>query len=814
MQSLRQDLRYATRGLRRTPGLTAVAVLTFALGIGATTSIFSVVNAVVLRELPFPSPDGLVQLHTSIQGETAPRSSLSPPNFASVHDASPSFTALSAVLPGDRVVTGLGQARTVSSANVSASFFAVLQVSPTIGRGFLRGENDGGAEPVAVISHGVWQELFGGAADVLGSRITLDGDSHVIVGVMPAGFAFPEGTSVWTPVRHDAAFSATTAQGRKSNTWIPVIGRLRAGLDIARARVELESFSRELERAFPESNIGVTFTPVPLRTEIVGEVRQPLFLLLGAVALLLVIACTNIAGLLLARAATRGEEMAIRGALGAARARLIQLVFAEAIVLGLCGGIAGVFLAWWTTPLVASASPATLPRLNEVRVDLPVLAFALAMTLIAALIAGVLPALRATDGRLSGALRAGGRSGLASGHGRRASAALVVGQLALAVVLLSCSGLLLRSFVKLTSVDPGFTTSRVVSFRLEAPSAWYQSNQSIVGFFDNALDRARAVPGVEVAGAVSRLPLTSGAFTSRFQVEDHRLPSGVSGEGSIGVRAVDPDYFASIGIPLRRGRVIANSDRPGSVPVAVINEEAARQFFPRENPIGRRLVDFSYDPVEAAADAFTIVGIVGDVRHSGLDRPPAPEVYFSYRQVPLRTMSLVARTSRDPSTAIPALREMLMSFDPNLPAPTFQTLDEIVSASIARTRFVTTLLGLFAALALALAALGMFGLLSFTVSQRTREFGIRMALGADASHVISLATARAAGLVGMGLALGLVGALLGSRALEGMLFEVGSADPMTLAGVVALLVVTGLGAAWLPARRAASVDPVIALRGE
>jgi putative ABC transport system permease protein len=814
MHSLRHDLRYALRSLRRSPAFAATAILTFALGIGATTSIFSVVNGVVLRRLPFPSPEALVQVHTRIEGEPAPRGSLSPPNFTSMQDGSPSFTAVSALLVGDHVVSGVGQAYSVPSARVSASFFQVLGVVPAMGRGFRPGENDPGAEPVAVISHTMWQELLSGVPDVLGRRIPLDGVPHVVVGVMPAGFTFPEGTSLWVPLRHDGAFSATTAQGRKSNTWIPVIGRLRAGLEISRARLELESFSRELERAFPGTNAGVRFTLVPLHTELVGEVRQPLFLLLAAVALLLVIACTNIAGLLLARAATRREEMAIRGALGAGRGRLVQLVLTEAMVLGLGGGLAGVLLAWWATPILATASPTALPRLNEVTMDIPVLAFALGVTLVAALIAGGLPALRTTGGRLSGALRSGGRSGLASASGHRVRGALVVGQLALAVTLLSGGGLLLRSFEKLMSVNPGFTTRRTIAFRLEAPSAAYSSNEAVAGFFDRALTATRAVPGVEIAGAVSRLPLASSSLSSRFRVDRPGSPGEATAEAAIGVRSVAPDYFAALGIPVRRGRAIVTADHAAGIPVAVINDAAARRFFPDEDPVGRRLVSFSYDPIEEAADAFTIVGVVGDVRHAGLDRPAEPEVYFAHAQVPLSALTIVARTSRDLATVIPALRNVVAALDPNLPAPAVQTLDDVVAASVARTRFVTMLLGLFATLALALAALGMFGLLSFSVDQRTREFGIRMALGADAGHVVSLATGRAAGLIAIGLGVGIVGALLGSRALEGMLFEVGPADPLTMAGVVALLVATGLAAAWIPARRAASVDPVIALREE
>jgi predicted permease len=812
MHSLRQDLRYAFRALRRAPGFAIVAILTLSLGIGATTSIFSVVSGVVLRPLPFPSASELVQVHTRIQGEDAHRRSLSPPNFASLHDASRTFSALAAVLESDHAVTGVGPARTVPSAQVSASFHAVLATPPALGRGFLPRENQPGSEPVTIIGHGLWREMFAGARDVLGRRITLDGVPHTIVGVMPEGFAFPEGTSLWVPLQYDGAFSASTADGRKSNTWIPVIGRLRRGLDVDAARVELESFSREIEREFPDANAGVSFVPVSLHRELTGAVQRPLLLLLGAVALLLVIASTNIAGLLLARAASRRGEMAIRGALGAARSRLVQQVVTEALVLAVGGGILGVLFAWWVTPLLAAAAPTALPRLGEVRIDGPVLGFALGLVIVATLIAGVFPALRITDGRLSGALRAAGRSGLGTMSGQGARGALVVGQLALAVVLLSCSGLLLRSFAKLMAVDPGFDPRNAVAFDLEVPRAAYPTDAAVVRFFDDLLVEVRTARGVQSTGGVSRLPLASSAFTSRFRVDDGRAQG--SAESSIGVRTVTPGYFDAIGIPLRRGRGIASGDRPGKEPVAVINEAAAARYFPGLDPIGRRLADFSYDPVEEAADAFTIVGVVGNVRHTGLDKPVAPEVFFAQAQVPLRSLTIVSRTDGPLAEVMPALRAAISRTDPELPVPAFESLDDIVSASVARSRFVTSLLALFAGLALLLAALGLFGLLSFTVAQRTREFGIRMALGAGTSEVISLATRRAVGLIAAGLALGLTAALLGSRVLDGMLFGVSRGDPLTLVGVCALLALTGLAAAWIPARRAAAVDPVIALRAE
>ena len=813
MHSLRQDFRYALHTLRRAPGFALIAILTLALGIGATTSIFSVMNGVVLRPLPFPDADELVQVHTRVQGEPASRRSLSPPNFASLREQSRTFAGLSALLTGDHVISGVGEARTVESARVSAEFFPVLGVQPAMGRGFRPGENDAGSEPVAVISHSLWREQLDGDANVLGRRIMLDGTQHLIVGVMPEGFAFPEGTLLWVPLRYDGAFSSTTVEGRKSNTWIPAVGRLRPGLDIAAAQRELDAFSRELERTFPASNSGVTFVPASLHAEVVGAVRQPLAVLFGAVALVLVIACTNIAGLLLARAATRREEIAIRGALGANRARIVQQLLTESAVLGIGGGVLGILLAWWAIPVLVTAAPAALPRLDEVRLDVAVLAFALGATLIATLIAGLLPALRATDGRLSGMLRSGGRTGLGSVAGQRVRGMIVVGQLALAVVLLSSGGLLLRSFGKLMSVDPGFVAADAVSFRIEASQAGYPSDAGVVGLFDRMLAEIRAVPGVQTAGAVSRLPLASSLFTSRFRVDAPPSPGAVQ-EASIAVRSVTPDYFAALGTPIRRGRVIEAADRAGAQAVVVINQTAARRFFPSVDPIGQRMVDFSYDPIEEASNAFTVVGVVGDVRHTGLDRPAEPEAYFAHAQVPLRSLTVVVRTGRDPATVLPALRESIVALDPNLPSPAFTTLDDVVAESVARTRFVTTLFGLFAALALGLAALGLFGLLSFNVAQRTREFGIRMALGADATHVMALATGRALALVGAGLALGIVGAALAWRMLEGMLFGVERTDPITFAGVALVLVVTGLVATWLPARRAASVDPVISLRQE
>ncbi len=813
LAGLRQDLRYAARTLRGSPAFTLAAVLTLALGIGATSSIFSVVHGVLLRPLPFPAPERLVQVRTVTAGAPEADDVLSPPNFMSLAERSRAFGGVAAVLTGDHVLGGAGEARTVESARVSASFFGVMGVRPVLGRGFVPAENQPGSDGVVVLGWGLWQRAFGGDPGVVGRTVRLDGVPREVVGVMPRGFDFPAERELWVPLPYDGYFSATGVLGRKGNAYVTVLARLRPGVGLEEGRAELRDLAGRLQAAFPASNTGVGFTAVPLRDALVGEARKPLLLLFGAVGLVLLVAAANVVGLLLARAATREGEMAVRVALGAGRGRLVRQLLTESLLLGLAGGGLGLLLALWTTRALVALRPEGMPRVDSIRVDGPVLAFTLAVALATSVLAGLVPALRATEGGISGTLRGGGRGGLASRRGNRLRGGLVVGQMALAVVLLAGAGLLLRSFARLVAVDPGFRVERVLAFRVELPRAAYDSGDETSGFYARFLERVHGLPGVEAAGAVYRLPIAQGSFGSRFEVEGRAVGAGEE-EPSIGVLSVTPGYFRTLGVPLLRGRGIEDGDRAGGPPVVVINRAAAERFFSGVDPVGRRLARFSFDPIEAAAESFTVVGVVGDVRGEALDRAPEPEAFFAHAQVPLPAMSVVVRASGDPLALAGAVRRELSALDPDLPAPEFRTLEQVVAESVARPRFLAGLLTLFAAAALSLAALGVYGLLSYAVAQRTREIGVRIALGARPRDVLEMVVRRALALAGAGVVLGLGGALTLTRLLESQLFGVGAGDPATLAAVVSLLGAAALLASLVPARRAARMSPLEALRAE
>jgi putative ABC transport system permease protein len=812
------DLRYAVRSLMRTPSVTVPAVITLALGIGLTTAMFSVVYGVLLRPLPFPDPDRLVVLHTilNVAGDT--EEALSPPNFASLHEESSGvFDAVGGLVVTESTLTGVGEARRLAVARVSAGLFDVLGVRPVLGRTFLPEENQPGQDRVAVISHELWQQQFGGDRSAIDRQVLLNGVSRTVIGVMPRGFDYPSGRAVWVPQTDGRNyFSPASIEGRKNNAFVRVVGRLRPGASLDAAREELRSFAERLEAQFPTTNAGVRFTALPFHSELVGEIRMPLLLLLGAVACVLLIATANVAGLLLARAVSRREEIALRGALGAGRGRIVRQLVTESLTLASAGGVLGLLLAFWATGRIVAIQDAGLRRLgliDAIRVDGTVLAFAVGITVVTAVVAGLMPAFRAADEGLAGTLQSAGRSGVASPRGRQLRSALVVGQLALAVVLLHGAGLLLHSFVRLTSVDPGFRTGEVVSFPLSLPTATYNTSERGQGFFNDFFAGVRQHPGVISIGAISRLPIgMPGGFRSRFRVEGGKVVE--TEETSIGARIVTPEYFDTIGVPVRRGRGINARDAAGNLPVVLINEAAAARFFPGEDPLGRRLVNFSYDPIEDAADAFTVIGVVADVRSLGLAAAPHPEAYFAFAQVPLADMAVVIRTAGNPLAHVGAIRAALHAVDPDIPVPQFRTLEQVVADSVDRPRFFTTLVSLFSLVALTLAAVGIFGLLSFAVARRAREMGIRIALGAAPHTLIGTIAREACTLVAIGLGVGLAGALALTQVLENELFDVSPTDPVTLAGVIVTLGITAVVASLVPALRAAAVDPLVAIRAD
>ena len=804
MATLLEDLRYATRALRRSPAFALVAILSLGLGIGSASALFSVVYGVLLRSLPFEEPDRLVRVYTVSASERRSDLNLSPANFVSLREDSRAFTDLVVYGAAEMTLTGTGDPQKLQASRVSAGFFEVLGVQPMVGRSFLPEENVPGNDRVAILSDALWQRLFQGSTHVRGASVTLDGVTREVVGVMPAGFSFPEGTGVWIPREYTESFSASATSGRAGG-WLAAIGRLRPGMSQTDAAADLRTAGRRLESLFPATNTGVNFTVVPLHDQIVGEVRTPLLVLLGAVALVLLIVCANVAGLLLARAATRRGEMAIRVALGASRGRLVRQLLTEAIVLATLGGGLGILIAILGTEALVAARPEGLPRLEDIRLDRPVLAFTFGVTMLTGVLVGLLPALRASGGVLAGTLREGGGR-LVGRTTTRLRDGLVVAELALAVVLLAGAGLLIRSFLGLTAVQPGFRAEGAVHFEVELPGAAYATDASIIAFHDRLVERLDGLRGTETVGAVSRLPLT-GRLNTSFQIVGQ--PAADPGQQQyIETRSATPGYFESIGIPLLRGRGITQDDRGGSVPVAVISQSTVQRHFGGIDPIGQQI------RVSILDEPRTIVGVVGDVRHLGLDQQEAPHAYFPLAQVPRRAMNVVVRAEGDRDALAAAIRNEIRQLDPLLPPPQVHALGAIIGESVARSRFVTTLLGAFAGVALVLSAIGIFGLLSYTVAQRTREFGIRLALGARSTDVLGMVLRRALVMAGIGLGAGLIGALLLGRFVSGVLYGVSPTDPVTMVLVMLLLVATVLLASLIPARRAAGVQPTEALRYE
>jgi len=805
MDHFRQDLGYALRRLRQAPGFTAVAVATLALGIGANGAIFSVVNAVLLRPLPFEQADRLVRLSQTWKGQS---SVYSPQNFLDVEAAARSFESLAVYDTSGVTLTGRGQPASVLGTEVSASFFDVLRVRPAFGRAFEKGENEPGHTKLAVLGHALWRERFGGDPGVVGQTVQLNREPFTIVGIAPAGFAFPAGTDLWTPLEYDARFRSNS----RGAWYLGTVGRLKPEATLAQAREEVATIHARLARDYPVDE-GVGGTVASLQEAIVGDSRRALLVLLGAVGLVLLIACVNVANLLLARVAAREGELALRTALGAGRYRLMRQLLTESLTLSVLGGAAGILLAAFSLDALLALQPAGVPRLAEVRVDRAVVAFAAVLSVFTGLLFGVFPALQMTRRPTAESLREGSR-GVLAGRGQRMRSGLVIGQMALAMMLLAGAGLLLRSFTQLRRVDPGFRSANVLTFRLSLPDSAYKDEDGTrVSFYNRLLERLSALPGVRSAGAVMRAPLTGANFNLSFEVKG-RPPLPPMQQPSMEIRVATLDYFQTMGIPVLRGRPILGRDVSGSPQVVVISEAAALRHFPGEDPMGKFIV-LGWGRGEGQPKVGgEVVGIVGDVKERGLAEEKPPELYVPYAQMPIQTMDVVLRTQVSPRALVPAVEKVVRELDPELPVARVATLDEVVARSISEPRFYMVLLGAFAAMAVFLAALGIFGVLSYSVVQRSREIGIRVALGAHPRDVLRMVLGHAATLALVGVLAGLAGALALSRAIGSLLFELSPTDPLTLGSMAVLLGGVALLASYLPARRATRVDPLIALRSE
>jgi predicted permease len=808
MTDLLQDLRYATRTLRRSPGFSATAILTLALGIGATTAIFSLVNAALLRDLPYPEADRIVRVF-----ETNPlgRSTVSPPDFTDWRDQADGFAGMAAYHRTTLTLTGAREARQVQALRVTGDFFPVMGIAPVAGRALTGADAEPGAERTIVLGAAMWRNEFGGDPSLIGRRIDLDGEPHTVVGIAPAGFEYPRGTEAWTPRVFDAE-DLTTQRGAH---YLSVIARLNSGTSIARASAQVASIADRLATEYPETNRESSAEVVSLRDAVVGEARDTFFLLLGAVSLVLLIACANVANLQVARALGRRRDLALRQAVGASRARLARLVLVESVLLSLAGGALGVLLAAWGTPLLAQLRPDD-PFLQAATIDLRVLVVAIVVSAGTGILFGIFPALRLVPSHgLSQQLVAGGRGSSATADAHRARRVLVTAEMSLAFVLLVGSGLLLRSLVALQQTPLGFETASRMTFSLATPDASYDTPEEVAAYYDRVMEAVAALPGVETLGATMGLPLSGISYgISMSAVDGRTLESDEQDRLSTQIRVIRPDYFSAIGIPVLRGRAIDDTDRPGTPGPVMLNESAARLVFPGQDPLGHTLrLGTSFGLGRGNAGG-TVVGVVADTREAGADEEMRPMVYLSHAHFPVSNLQVVAHTSRPPETLVRAVRAAVASIDPNVPVFGLQTMEERFAESLSRPRFLSTLIGLFAATAVVLASIGLYGVIAYGVSERTREIGIRLALGARQRDVQRLIVRGGGLLAVLGIAVGLAAAIAGGRVLESQLHGVDSVDPLTMAGAVLVLLPVALLASWIPARRATRVDPAITLREE
>ncbi|MDQ3139073.1 MAG: ABC transporter permease [Gemmatimonadota bacterium] len=796
-----RDIRYAVRQLARSRGFTAIAVLTLALGIGANTAIFSVVNAVLLRPLPYADPASLVLVR-----EIRPDGSLNSvsfPNFTDWRAQGGVFRTMALFREQQFNVAGLTGPERISGALVSADFFRVLGREPALGRTFAGDEDRPGRDAVVVISHEVWQGRFGGATDVVGRVLRVDGKPMTVIGVAAAGFRLPEQANVWVPVSHDAA---DILENRGLHAYY-VVGRLVPGVARPAAHATLGALAASLGREHPASNQGWSISVEALQASLVQEVRPSLLVLLGAVGFVLLIASTNVANMMLARATVRRRELSIRTALGASRGRLIRQLLTESVLLALLGGALGLMLAMWGVEALLALGPVGLLRGQQRILDGSVLGFTLATAAVTSLIFGLVPALHAVRQDPEAALRQDGRS--AGGVERqRTRRVLVVAEIALSLLLLLGAGLMVRSFIRLQSVDAGFNAEGVVTARLSL-SRGDADTARVIGFYRDLVERVRAIPGVTAGAAVSYLPLSREGARYRFNVEG-QPPIAPQLRPGADFYVVTPGYFAALGIPLLRGRDLGPQDGWDAPAVVIINESIARQFWPGRSPIGQRLT-FG----EPSDDAWlTVVGVAPDVKQRSLTGESRPQVYAPHAQVGMEEMAVVARTGLDAAALGPAIRAIAKGLDAGVPVSEIRTLGDVRSASISSDRFRTLLVGTFALLALVLAAIGIYGVISYGVAQRSREIGIRMALGARPPEILKLVIGDGMLTVAVGVLVGVMAAAGLSRFLESLLYGVEPHDPTTFIGVTLLIGVVALAASVIPARRAVRVDPVVALRSE
>jgi putative ABC transport system permease protein len=817
IETLFQDVRYALRMMRKSPSFAAVAILTLALGIGANTAIFSVIDSVLLRPLPYKDPAGLVMVWENNSQHPNPHNTVSPPDFLDWQNRNSSFAEMAALFDERDNLTGNGLPQEVIVQDVSANFFSVLGVNPILGPGFRAENGQAGHDKVVILSYGFWKERFAGDSGIIGKTIILDGHAQTIVGVAPRDFTWfiKDGSftgakpQMWSPFVFPASFSDRKGIGR----FLSVVARLKPGVTVAQAQTQMNAIAARIAEEYPDFNGYWGANVVPVRDQISGELRPALLILFGAVAFVLLIACANISSLLLARGSAREREIAVRTAMGASPWRIANQLLTESIVLALIGGAIGVALAIWGTDLLLAASPKNLLDLRSIPLDWRVLSFAAGATLVAGLLFGFLPSYISAHSGISETLKEGGRGSSAGKQKRFARGAFVVAQMCLALVLLAGSGLLIRSFIRLVGVDPGFDASHLLTFKVSLPSSKYGKDPACLAFFHQLLARISRLPGVRSVSMNSFPPFSGlGSATGVHvlsQPERSLMDLPVAA-----VRVVGPDYFSTMQIPLHAGRTFSEQELTETRHVVIINQAFADQYLKDVNPLGQKAVIYMKSLEESQNTPSEIIGVVGDVRQMGLDTPAEPTVYWPHPELIMSGMTILVRTVNDPLTLVSAVRNELQQMDPEQPMAAIATMDQLLAGSLSRSRFTMLVLGVFAALALVLASVGIYGVIAYSVTQRTQEFGIRLALGASRRDVLRLVLGQGARLALLGISLGVIAALIITRLMATLLYGISASDPVTFTAVALLLAVVALAACYIPARRATRVDPIVALRYE
>ena len=801
--NLAGDLRYAMRMLLRAPGFSAIAILTFAVGIGFNVAVFNVVNGVLLRPLPYPDADRITLVWMDNRRQGIKEDITSYPNYLDWRGRNTSYEHMAAYTPSAFTLTGAGEPERLTGASVTANFFDVMRVQPIVGRAFTIEHETPGKDNVILISDGLWRRRFGGRPDVLGRSIVLSGRPHEVIGVIPSSLQWPERSELWKPLAPDDQLRA-----QRNSFWLPVIGRLKPGVPVEQAQSEMDQIGRQLEDEFPRLR-GYGVYVVALHEQLVGSIERPLLVLLAAVGFVLLIACANLANLMLGRTAARRKELAIRTALGAARTRLLRQIITEALLLAWLGGAAGILIAYWATRFFVALGGDSIPRRDAITMDAPVLAFALVVATIAALLAGVVPALQASRRTVVDHLREGARAGSGAAS-RRTRNVLVAAETALAIVLLTGAGLFIRTLSSMHAAELGFRPENVAMMTVSAPGLSYPGAPDVRAFYARLLERLRTLPGVVSAatgtGVLQPLVTNSG----NFSIEGKALPPPEE-RIEYPVEVVSPGYFETVGMTIARGRAFTEADHADAPRVVVINETLARMGWPGEDPIGRRI-----RPGDDTSQApwMTVVGIIRDAHRADVTRPIRPELYFCALQNTPRTQVLMVRTAGDPDAIVPAVRRELQNIDPQLPLFRVTTLERELSLGRTQPQFQAVLLTVFATIALLLASIGIYGVTAHAVGQRTHEVGIRIAMGARRPDVLRMILAQHLRPAFVGLAAGVAGAAVLSRFVRSLLFGVSATDPATFASVAVILLIVAAAACWVPARRATRVDPLVALRTE